>query len=390
MILAYSFPPQIGGVQKLLSDLAGSMPPGDVYVLAGRYDPEPEEHHDASLPYPVERVVLEPKSIIDRAIIKGQSFLTSPPAAFYEHCGRKSMARALKISNKFDPDIVISGWGYMIKTALKLKSSGKIASAFAHGGDVMDAFKDNLIASWWQKLDRIVTNSNYTKSLLIDIGVNEHNVISVPLGIDPSIANEPSIEPDLEALGIEGRQIILTVCRLVPHKGTDKLIEAMPSIMAEAPDAVLVIAGDGPYREYLEETAGNSVRSGDIIFTGEISGAEKRGWYKTCDVFAMPSRHDTVTNGVEGYGYTFLEANAFGKPVVGGNAGGIPDAIKDGYSGVLVDPLDLDDISGILVKFLKDPELAEKTGANGRKWVETDRNVKICVRNAIEAFKSGL
>ena len=92
--------------------------------------------------------------------------------------------------------------------------------------------------------------------------------------------------------------------------------------------------------------------------------------YVACDVFVMPSRALNQRDGVEGFGIVFLEAGACAKPVVGGRSGGIADAVLDGVTGVLVNPTDIAELEGALIRLLRDPAEAQRLGMQGRKRAE--------------------
>ncbi|MBA7672762.1 GDP-mannose-dependent alpha-(1-6)-phosphatidylinositol monomannoside mannosyltransferase [subsurface metagenome] len=110
-------------------------------------------------------------------------------------------------------------------------------------------------------------------------------------------------------------------------------------------------------------------------------------YYSASDVFIMPSR-EIGEKDIEGFGLVFLEANACGKPVIGGKSGGISDAVADGVSGILVDPLNVDEISQALITLLSNRELAVKLGSQGRKRVEEQFSYPATAAKFSEAFDS--
>ena len=158
---------------------------------------------------------------------------------------------------------------------------------------------------------------------------------------------------------------LLTVSRLEEHKGIQRVINAMPRILANVPDARYVIVGDGGYRESLMSLAKASPARDVITFTGAVTDYEKFNHYNNCRVFVMPSEE-------EGFGIVFLEANAFGKPVIGGDVMGVPEAVVDGVTGFLVDPHDVDAIADRVIHLLRNPDEANRLGENGRRRVELE------------------
>ncbi len=159
--------------------------------------------------------------------------------------------------------------------------------------------------------------------------------------------------------------ILLTVSRLVEYKGIQRVIEAMPKVLSDVPDAQYVIVGDGSYRKDLRRLARESSARDAIVFLGRVTTDEKFACYEMCSVFVMPS-------GEEGFGIVFLEANAFGKPVIGGDVMGVSEVIKSGETGLLVDPHDVDAIAEAVVHLLRSSSEAHRLGENGRRRVERE------------------
>ena len=190
-------------------------------------------------------------------------------------------------------------------------------------------------------------------------------------GADPQKVRVVNNGVDVEGIGrhlpesTPNGNVLLTVSRLVEYKGIQRVIEAMPRILAKVPDARYVIVGDGDYRGHLISLAKASPARDAITFTGAVTDSEKFDYYNSCDVFVMPSEE-------EGFGIVFLEANAFGKPVIGGDVMGVPEAIVDGVTGFLVDPHDVDAIANRVIHLLKDPDEARRLGENGRRRVELE------------------
>lgn len=155
-----------------------------------------------------------------------------------------------------------------------------------------------------------------------------------------------------------GRKVILFVGRLAEKKGVTYLIEAMRQVE----NALLVIAGDGPLRQSLAEQA---VPLGDKIrFLGSKTHDELVAVYASADVFAAPSV-EAKNGDIEGFGLVFLEAMASGLPVVASRSGGIPDVVKDGVNGLLVEPANAVDLAEKLNAVLQSPPLAETLRRGG-------------------------
>jgi phosphatidylinositol alpha-1,6-mannosyltransferase len=184
------------------------------------------------------------------------------------------------------------------------------------------------------------------------------------------------------ALDLHGKGVALTVARLMPRKGVDRTLEAVAALAPEFPDLVYVVAGDGPQRAELERRAAAPDLAGRVRFTGEVEDADVPALHRLADVFLLPSRREAGDE-VEGFGMALVEAGASGLPVIGGRSGGIPEAVVEGETGLLVDGGDPRAIAGALRRLLEDAELARRLGAGGRREVERRLNWE---RAAAEAW----
>lgn len=145
------------------------------------------------------------------------------------------------------------------------------------------------------------------------------------------------------------------------------VIRALPQISKRLSDVIYLIVGDGPYRQFLESLAVTMGVEKRVIFAGKIRKEDLPATYALCDVFAMPSRQEAEDD-VEGFGMVYLEANACGK-AVRREIWGVPEAIVDGVTGILVDPHDVDDIAEGISRLLLDRQLSACMGGNGYKRV---------------------
>lgn len=170
-------------------------------------------------------------------------------------------------------------------------------------------------------------------------------------------------------LGLSEKKVIVSVGRLVHRKGQDTLVESMPEILSQLPDAHLLFIGEGPYGEYLVKRAAQLNVSHAITFIGRIQYAELPRYISVGDIFAMPSRSRLAGLEVEGLGIVYLEASACGLAVIGGKSGGAPDAVLEGETGFAVDGTSSKAVATAAITLLKNPEDARKMGARGRQWI---------------------
>ncbi|GBC86650.1 GDP-mannose-dependent alpha-(1-6)-phosphatidylinositol monomannoside mannosyltransferase [bacterium HR12] len=197
----------------------------------------------------------------------------------------------------------------------------------------------------------------------------------VPVSVLYSGADVTTFRPDLpvedlrERHGLSDRPVVVCVSRLVPRKGQDVLIRALPAVRRRVPDAALVIVGDGPYRGALERMAAE-LAPGAVVFTGAVSEEELPRYYRLGDVFAMPCRTRLGGLEVEGWGNVFIEAAACARPVVVGDSGGARESLVPGETGLLVDGRRVDEVADAVATLLADPALAERMGRAGRARVE--------------------
>jgi phosphatidyl-myo-inositol dimannoside synthase len=172
-----------------------------------------------------------------------------------------------------------------------------------------------------------------------------------------------------EAHGLAGRPVIVCVSRLVPRKGQDTLIRALPVIHRRVPDAALLLVGGGPYGPRLRRLAAECGVTSSVILTGPVPSADLPAHYDAGDVFAMPCRTRRGGLDVEGLGIVFLEAAATELPVIAGDSGGAPDAVLHGETGYVLNGRALSRVADRVAELLLDVRRAKVLGRRGREWV---------------------
>jgi phosphatidylinositol alpha-1,6-mannosyltransferase len=207
--------------------------------------------------------------------------------------------------------------------------------------------------------DQVIAVSEYTAGLIRATGAAPASIRLISPGVDIPVEAAP--------LPVD-RPTFLTVARIEErYKGHDVLVRALALVRAKVPDVEWVLVGDGSLRAGLEQLAvGYGVRD-SIRFLGTISDEERDGWFRRAHLLAMPSRVPGGGLAGEGFGIVYLEAGAFGKPVVAGNVGGALDSVSDRESGLLVDPLDPMQVAEAISSLLLDPELAHRLGSAGQR-----------------------
>ena len=193
----------------------------------------------------------------------------------------------------------------------------------------------------------------------------------LPPGVDTDrFRPDPAARTELrDRYGLGQRPTTVCVSRLVPRKGQDMLIRALPAIRRRVDGATLVIVGGGPYLDSLRRLAVEFGVAEHVVFTGGVSADELPAHHAFGDVFAMPCRTRGAGLDVEGLGIVFLEASASGVPVVAGDSGGAPETVLEGQTGHVVDGRSEAAIADAVSGLLADPERAAQMGARGREWV---------------------
>lgn len=189
---------------------------------------------------------------------------------------------------------------------------------------------------------------------------------SVPPGIDPERFPE-NLEPAFQSPS--GGPVIVSAGRLIARKGSVQLLEAFVQVLERHPDTHVLFVGGGPELKKLRRLAAERHLGSSITFVGSQPWESIPGFLASADIFALPVRERFGGLETEGFGIVFLEAAAAGLPSIGGNVGGVPDAIVDGETGLLVDGRDPNSIAQALLRILNDPEEGRRLGKAGRERV---------------------
>ncbi|PYJ70655.1 MAG: hypothetical protein DME76_04705 [Verrucomicrobia bacterium] len=244
---------------------------------------------------------------------------------------------------------------------------------YAHGNELLSAMQPSgqKLQVGLRRADRVLAVSHFTANLVQKFGVSPDRIEIVHPGCDSDHFRPlwPRMDLRQKLLGDRYKdKIILSVGNLVARKGHDMVIRGLPRLRQTIPEVTYLIVGHGSYRVQLENLATALGVRDRVIFAGPLA-EDLPDIYALGDVFVMPSREQLEECDVEGFGMVFLEASACAKPGVGGRSGGIPDAIVDGVTGLLVNPHDSEDIANALARLLSNSDLATRFGQEGRSWV---------------------
>jgi phosphatidylinositol alpha-1,6-mannosyltransferase len=219
--------------------------------------------------------------------------------------------------------------------------------------------------------DVVTFVSRYTRSRFAPAFGPTASLEYLPPGVDTDrFRPDPAARAELRGrYGLGDRPTVVCLSRLVPRKGQDVLITALPSIRRRVDGAALVIVGGGPYLDTLRKLAQERGVADHVAFTGGVAAPELPAHHALADVFAMPCRTRGAGMDVEGLGIVFLEASATGVPVIAGESGGAPEAVEHNKTGLVVDGRSVEKVADAVAKLLTDRDRAAAMGAAGREWV---------------------
>ncbi len=248
--------------------------------------------------------------------------------------------------------------------------------AYCHGEEVAltDRYKyqPHVRDKIYLGADVVVANAEFARKSLLRIGVPESRVVKITPGVDlERFSPRPVREELIDKWNLKGKKVVLTVARLISRKGHDLVLRAMARLTRELPDAVYLIVGRGPEEQKLQKLAAELGIMDSVRFAGRVQEESLPDCYNLCDVFAMPNREE-ANGDLEGFGMVFLEANATGKPVIGGRSGGTADAIIEGETGFRVDASQVDELTATLRRLLIDTNLRRQLGDAGRDRVQRE------------------
>jgi phosphatidylinositol alpha-1,6-mannosyltransferase len=240
-----------------------------------------------------------------------------------------------------------------------------------HGMDVYEfrRLNRNLLRKTINDANLVITGSIHVREKIIELHNYRRKISIVHYGVDINRFKPMDIPTDLfEKYNIPiNKKILLSVSRLVERKGFDNVIRTLPQVIDKFDDFLYVIGGRGKDERRLRNLTHEFGVEEHVRFIGFVHDDDLPGIYNISDVFIMPSRE--INGNIEGFGIAYLEANACKKPVIGGNSGGIPDAVEDGVSGILVNPESLSEIANAIIKLFSDEILYAKLSHDGFRRV---------------------
>ena len=349
-VVTNDFPPRIGGINYFVDQLMRRFPPGSVTIFSSRS--AGWEEFDREYPHDVIRL---------------ETGMMLPTPAV-----RRRLHEELR-SRK--PDIVVFGatWPLGHMGPAITRKLGIPFLGFTHGLELTGTLVPGLLRHIGRDAAMLTAASAWSSGKLERSFGWEGRMEILTSGIDTD-----QFHPQVSDAAIRERHalgdapVICCVSRLVPRKGQDMLIRAMPAIARSVPDARLLIVGIGPYEASLRKLASASGVADRVVFAGAAPYSELAAYFRAGNVFAMPCRLRWFGFDVEALGAVFLQGAAVGRPVIAGDSGGAPETIIPGKTGLVVDPTRPEPLAEAITPLLIDRDRAEAMGRAGAEWVHSE------------------
>jgi len=354
LIVTRAFPPELGGMQSLMWGLTKEMSKNYMIKVFADYQ-ENHKEFDKNENFSIERV-------------GGIKFL------------RK--IRKAQLVNEFLKENKVQGMIADHWKSLELINTDKKKYCLIHGKEINHPKGSSLnkrVIKVLNNVEKVIANSEYTKNLAINNGVNKDKVIVINPGVDPvQELNKKSLEKVESLLKTKSPRLI-TVSRFDKRKNHEKIVMALRNLKQIYPDIVYICIGYGDEEENIKNLVKELNLSSQVMFFKDISSELKNSLIAKSNIFVMPSIiHKTS---VEGFGIAYVEAAQYGIPSLGGKDGGASDAISHDKTGLICDGNNLDDIYSSLNSMIENKKY-HVFGKNAKEYVSKFQWEKI-----IEEYK---
>jgi phosphatidyl-myo-inositol dimannoside synthase len=369
LLLTYDFPPIRGGIARWMAELAKRYPAGSLVVSTGQCGDSSDV--DAGFPNRVDRLGIPSRRL---RTIQGILLWSRRVAVL----ARSTDAEFIWCGN-VKPAAYPAKW--------TMERTGVPYGILFHGGDLLilqhqihqSAVKRTAAAALLSSAAVLVANSEWTRDRCLtvlselDLDVPADRVRVVPLGADPAFFRPGLDTRDVRSrYGLEGGRWLVSVARLTRHKGIDTALKALARLRPRYPDLRYVVVGSGEERDALEAEARELGVAEQVRFLTDVPDRDLPAIYNCAEIYLGVSR--LMEQRVEGFGISLAEASACGLPVIAGRSGGIPAAVRDGETGVLVDADGVDPVVEAVSGLLGDPARRARLGGAGRRAVESHYN----------------
>ena len=332
LLITRTFPPELGGMQNLMWGLARSLAKINLIKVFADYH-ENHEEFDNSVSFSIERV-----SGIKLIRKYRKSYLIND---YLEN-------------NKNVECLIADHW-----KSLELIKTNKKKICLIHSKEINHPKGSGLnrkVLSVLNNVDHVVANSNYTKNLAIDLGVDERKIIVINPGVDPVVEVPKKYLDEAEEILKGKKNRLITVSRFDKRKNHEKVIMAVRNLKEIYPDIIYTCIGYGDEEEKLKKLVVELKLEDQVTFLKDIPTDLKNALIAKSNIFVMPSV--IYKKSVEGFGIAYVEAAQYGVPSIGGKDGGAADAIIHEKTGLICDGNKLEDIySSIETLFIENKYL---------------------------------
>lgn len=369
LVLTPDFPPAVGGIQRVVSEVASRLAETFDVVVTAPADPDAPEF-DRGIPAEVVRTRASWGGARSAAVLAEMAL----------HARRSTFAG------------VIAAHVMTLPAAVRRRRRRPVL-LLLYGSELWDPRAQRVLRRYEEHVRRFVAISEFTRDRAVELGVAADRIEVVALGAD-----EPADPADaldrLAALGLVDAggvlPYLLTVARLAePHKGQDAVLRAVPALTGHEPRFRYVVAGEGPLRRHLEQVADTTGAAPAAVFAGRVDEDVKGALIRHCRAFAMVSREARAAAQFEGFGLVYLEAALAGRPSLAGRAGAAPEVVVDEETGLLVEPDRPAQIADATLRLLE-PTYADALGAAAREraratgtWADAGRRLGHALEHAL-------
>ena len=343
LIVTRAFPPELGGMQSLMWGLAREMSKNFLIKVFADYQ-ENHKEFDEKVNFSIERV-------------GGFKFLRKIRKA--------QLIDEVSKENKIN-GIIGDHW-----KSLELLKTNKKKYCLIHGKEINHSKGSSLnkrVVKVLNNVEKVIANSEYTKNLAINCGVNGDKIIVINPGVDPAEDLDKKSLSKIESLLKVKSPRLITVSRFDKRKNHEKVIMALRNLKQTYPDIVYICVGDGDEEQNVKNLVKELDLEGQVMFFKNISSNLKNALIAKSNIFVMPSIIHKKS--VEGFGIAYVEAGQYGIPSIGGKDGGAADAIDHDKTGLICDGNELNDVYSSIENLLKD-----------KKYIDYGKAAKIKSQN---------
>ena len=366
IILTQCFPPKIGGIESLIENLSIELSKThEVLVLADQYDKKNDSDHDTKYDQNIS---------INISRISGIKFFRK----------RKKLSELKKLlsSNKIS-HVIADSWKSFELTIDTLNSLSIPSICLAHGNEliVKNSSKKLRVISTLDKVTHIVTNSNFTLSLVNDIGITNQKITCIYPGAQNTIHLDEEIISN-----INGQPVITTLARLEKRKGHAYILSVIAKLKAEHPNILYIIAGSGIEFENLKKITLELDIIKNVIFLDDINENQKKYLFKNTNLMVMPTLDESEKSSIEGFGISYLEAAYYGIPSIASNVGGTVEAVIHNKTGIIIS--DISELYDALKDLLANRDKINELGQNAKLRVENNFTWKTIIKKHLQLIEN--